>query len=241
VTVPAPRRGPRTRSFVLEGAFACVLLLGAGPARAAVGATASIWSEERLRGYSLSAGHPVARLDLSFDQESGFYAGLSGSLVANGGLRPFALEESIGFAKRLGSGPVLDVGIVNSNFSRFSSHDRATGYSEVYAGLIGKLVSSHIYLSPNYFKADNWRLYGDVEAAVSPVRKLLLSAHAGVLVPLSGGYRAKTGYDWRIGAARELGRVTLHLDLSGGGPGKDLYEGRAHSRTALVAGAALLF
>jgi len=241
VTVPAPRQGPRARSFILESAFACALLLGAAPARAAVGVTASIWSETRLRGYSLSAGHPIASLDLSLDDQSGFYAALSGSLVASDGLKPFALQENIGFAKRLGSGPVLDVGISNSNYSHYSSRERSNGYTEAYAGLIGKIVSTHVYLSPNYFASDNWRLYGEVDAAVSPVRKLLLSAHAGVIVPLHNGYRTKTGYDWRIGAAHELGPVTLHLDLSGGGPGKDLYEGREHNRTALVAGAAFIF
>ena len=219
-------------------------MLPAAPAAAAVGASASVWSDARLRGYSLSAGHPVGQLDLSYDDESGFYAALSGSLVAGNehGIKPLGLEESVGFAKQLGRGPTLDVGIHNSNYSKYSKYGEARGYTEAYAGLIGKVVSTHVYVSPNYFRANDWRLYGEVEAGVRPLPKLLLSAHVGLLVPLgSANYRRQTDHDWRIGAAREVGRLTLHLDLSGGGPRKDFYERRMHNRTALVAGASFLF
>jgi uncharacterized protein (TIGR02001 family) len=219
-------------------------MLAAAPAAAQVGAIASVWSQEQLRGYSLSAGHPVARLDLSYDDASGFYGALSASAVYSSeyGLKPLDLQENIGFARQLGGGPTIDVGIHNSTYSHYSSEERPSGYTELYAGLVGKVVSTRIYVSPNYFHSNTWRGYGEVETGFRPLRKLLLSAHAGVSVPLNHTqWWYRTQYDWRVGAAHEVGRVTLHLDLNGGGPDQDFYEGRAHRRTALVAGAAFVF
>ena len=209
---------------------------------------ASVWSQERLRGYSMSAGHPVARLDLSYDDVSGFYAAISGSLAYSHEyhLKPLDLQESVGFTRQLGDGPAIDVGIHNSNYSEYSRYGRPAGYTEAYAGLTGKALSGHVYLSPNYFHSRTWRLYGELEGGVQPAKGLLLSAHAGLLVPIAtGSYAAatksKAQYDWRVAAAQDVGRVTMHLDLSGGGPSDDFYEGRSHNRTALVAGASFVF
>jgi uncharacterized protein (TIGR02001 family) len=246
VTATAHVWGALRRPSTLRFGLAGLALLGAAPAAAEVGVTAAVWSQERLRGYSLSAGHPVAQLNLSYDDPSGLYAGLSGSLVYSNEyhVKPLDVQENIGFAKQLGSGPTIDVGIHNSNYSEYSKYERSVGYTEAYAGLIGKILSGRVYVSPNYFHSNNWRVYGELEAGFRPLPKLLLSAHAGLLVPLHDNYpgtNSRTQHDWRIGAASELGRVTLHLDLSGGGPGKDYYEGRPHDRTALVAGATILF
>jgi hypothetical protein len=205
---------------------------------------ASVWSQERLRGYSLSAGHPVARLDLSYDDASGIYGAISGSAVYSSEyhLRPLDLQANIGFAHQLGNGPTLDVGIHDSRYSRYSSEARSSAYSEFYAGLIGKVLSTHVYVSPNYFHPDDWRGYGEVEASLRPRRHLLLSSHLGLSVPLNDNrWRYPTQYDWRVGAAREIGRLTLHLDIGGGGPDKDHYEGQTHGRTELVAGASFVF
>lgn len=243
MSATAPRQTLR-RPSTLRFAVALGLLLSGAPAAAQVGATVSAWSQERLRGYSLSAGHPVARLDLSYDHPSGIYSAASGSLVYSNEyhLRPLDLQENIGFAKQLGNGPTLDVGIHNTNYSRYSSEERSTGYTELYAGLIGKVVSARVYVSPNYFHSDTWRGYGEIESGVRPVRDLSLSGHVGVSVPLNrNDWWYKTQYDWRIGAAQDVGRLTFHLDLSGAGPSKDSYDGRTHNRTALVGGASFVF
>jgi hypothetical protein len=143
---------------------------------------------------------------------------------------------------QLRGGPAIDVGIHKSNYSRYSSYDRSTGYTEFYAGLIGKVVSTHFYVSPDYFHSNTWRGYGEIKTGIQPLKALFLSGHVGVSVPLNRNqWWYRTQYDWRLGAAHGLGPVTLHLDLTGGGPDKDQYEGRAHSRTALVAGAAFVF
>jgi hypothetical protein len=141
----------------------------------------------------------------------------------------------------LKSGPTIDVGVINANYSRFTGYQRSTGHSEVYVGLVGKVLSSRVYLSPNYFRSGTWTAYGEVNAAVSVTRKTRVSAHVGALVPLSSGYSPHTQYDWQVGATRELGPLSLHLALGAGGPGRDLYEGRWHRRRSLVAGATYVF
>lgn len=156
-------------------------------------------------------------------------------MVVHQGVKPLGLQENIGFAKKLDSA-TIDVGIVNSNYSRHSGRDRSLSYTEVYAGLIGKNVASHIYVSPNYFDSGVWTLYGDVDAGVRLSKKLSLTGHAGVLTYLHNGNDDKLHYDWQVSVKREFGRLTAQLAMSGGGPGSDFYYGREHRRTRLVIG-----
>jgi uncharacterized protein (TIGR02001 family) len=236
----AERQGP---CFTLSLALGIVLFTSAAPAQAELGATFSVFSEARLRGFSLSAGHPVGQLDLSYDDPGGFYGSFSASTVLSSeyGLRPLGFQENLGYAKKLHSGPSIDVGIINANYSRYTGHERSSGYTEIYAGLVGKVLSSHIYLSPNYFHSGSWAAYGEVDAGIAPARKLRLTAHVGSLVPLGSSYASKVQYDWQIGATREAGPVSLHLAFGDGGPGRDFYEGILHRRRALVVGATYVF
>ena len=242
MSAPA-RPARRGRCFVARATAAYILIGLSAPAAAEVGATASIFSEARLRGYSLSAGHPVAQLDLSYDDAGGFYGNLSGNVVYSReyGFRPLGLQENVGYAKQLKGGPALDVGLINANYSKYTGYQRSTGYTEVYAGIIGKVLSSHVYLSPNYFHSDTWTAYGDVSAGIRPFRKLRLSARVGARVPLSGGYSSVVNYDWEVAATREVGPLSLHLMVSDGGPGRDYYDGKWHGRRGVMAGATFLF
>jgi len=201
---------------------------------AGVGAAVSVFSDARFRGYSLSGGHPVGILDLSYDDRSGLYAALSGSALANsGGIRPLGLQLGAGYAKRL-SGFTVDFGAIHSRYSRYSGRG-SSSYTEVYAGVTRKFLSARIAFSPHYFDRDARTLYGEIDANFTPVRKLHLSGHAGLLVPLN--YRDTTAqYDWRIGVSRDIGRASIHVIGSGGGPGKDYYRDRGHSRNALTVG-----
>jgi uncharacterized protein (TIGR02001 family) len=242
VTATAPQRAPRGHASGhnardLRAAAAALLFLWvSAPASAEVGAAVSLLSEARLRGYSLSAGNPVAQLDLSYDHPDGFYAALSASIVAHQGAKPLGLQENIGFAKKLESGPIIDVGIVNSNYSRQSGHYRSLSYTEIYAGLIGRNVASHVYVSPNYFDSGVWTLYGDIDAGVRLIKKFNLTGHVGALKYLHDGPDDKLHYDWQVGVKREFGRFAAQLAVSGGGPGKDFYYGREHHRTRVVIG-----
>ena len=66
----------------------------------------------------------------------------------------------------------------------YSTSDRSNSYTEFYAGVGHKWVSSRLYLSPHYFEAGVWTLYGEVNGNFSPARKWTVDGHVGMLVPL---------------------------------------------------------
>jgi uncharacterized protein (TIGR02001 family) len=250
VTVPAALHGSQTQGWpantyrsrarsAILAAGACIFL--PAPASAQVGTAVSIFSDDRFRGYSISGGHPVGLLDLSYDAAGGVYANVSASVVASSGdgLRPLGLQVNGGYAKRLSSSVTLDLGVVHSNYTHYSSRGSARSYTEAYAGLTGKLVSTRLYLSPDYLKPHAWTLYGEVDGNLPVATRLRLLGHIGMLVPLrSGGdgedYRREI--DWRVGVARDFGPISLHLAWTGVRPGHDPYRNREHGRSALILG-----
>jgi len=220
--------------------FAAACLCGSAPAAAEVGASASFFSDARLRGYSLSAGNPVASIDLAYDDPGGAYAALSGSAVIGGddAIEPLGLQVNAGYVKRLQSSVVLDFGVTHSSYSKYGSRG-STSYTEVYAGISRKALSTRVSFAPHYFESGSSTLYVEANANFSPMSKLTLFGHAGLLLPLSdqdGERELRTQHDWSIGASRQLGPVSLHAILSGGGPDGDYYHDRYHSRTKLVFG-----
>ena len=240
----APGRGWRARPasrFLPRIIIACAGLLATSPAAAELGAQVSVFSDARFRGYSLSGGHPVAIVDLSYDDRRGLYAAASASALASSadGIKPLGLQLSAGYARRLGSGITLDVGAIHSAYTRYSSRDTGNSYTEAYGGLSYKFLSSRIAFSPHYFEHGARTLYGELNANISPASNIHLTGHAGVLMPI--GYGGESGnmttrYDWRVGISRDVGHVSFHLIGSGGGPGRDYYRGHWHNPNALVAG-----
>lgn len=217
-----------------------VALVAADPAAAEVGAALSVYSDAQFRGYSLSGYRPVATVDLSYDDPSGFYGSLSASAVAQDGVRPFGLQLGAGYARRLSSGTTLDFGVTQSTYRSYATGTASNSYSEIYAGLARGSLSSRLSFSPHYFRSGEWTLYGEVNGNFNLSARLRLIGHLGLLVPVRtpryAGSRAE--HDWRLGLAHDLGRFTLHADVRGGGPGRDFYSGREHRRTRLVVGAA---
>jgi uncharacterized protein (TIGR02001 family) len=244
VTVPAAAAASRARSSCtrLAGHFAiCLFGFWAFPARAELGGTVSVFNDLRFRGYSLSDGRPVATLDFAYDDPSGFYADVSGTGVLRHGGEPAPLGFQLngGYAKQLKSGTTLDLGVIHSSYSHYSSGERGASYTELYAGISRGALSSRIYLSPHYFAPGVWTAYGEVNAAVSPARKWSIDGHVGMHVPLRtpSGENYRKDFDWRIGVSRELGRLSLHAAWTDGTPGKDYYNGHNHSRSAVLIGA----
>jgi uncharacterized protein (TIGR02001 family) len=209
---------------------------------AEVGATVSAFSDLRFRSYSLSQGRPVAILDFAYDDPSGFYADAAGiGVFRRDGPEPLGLQLTGGYAKRLKSGTTLDFGITHSAYSRYSSAARGNSYTEIYAGVARGGLSSRIFLSPHYFESGRWSVYGEVNAHISPAQRWIVEGHVGVQVPLHASYggRYQRQSDWRLGVTRELGRLSLHASWSAGAPGRDVYRGNAHSRSAVVLGASV--
>jgi uncharacterized protein (TIGR02001 family) len=135
----AGRRGGRrvASRFAAASLAASAAVLTSTAARAEVGAVASIYSDDRFRGVSVSDGRPVGILDLSYDAANGVYAAASGSVVATGdGLKPLGLVLNGGYAERFRSGLNADVGVVYSHYSHYSGVSSGRDYTELYAGLI---------------------------------------------------------------------------------------------------------
>ena len=248
MTVPAGQRASRAaagnvlRSAAIQSILFAAALSFTSPAAAQVGTSVSIFSDDRFRGYSLSDGRPVGILDLSYDAPKGFYAAISGSAVAtrHDGLQPLGVQLNGGYAKRLSSGLTADVGIVHSNYSSYSSRNADKSYTEVYAGLAGKILSSRISVSPDYLKPGAWTVYGEVDATVPAGKKLRVTGHVGLLGPLDRrGYAGETlrpELDWRLGLARDLGPVTLSVAWTGISRNRDLDQERSYGRQALIFG-----
>lgn len=210
----------------------------AAPASAEIGTALSAYNDWRFRGYSLSAAHPYASFDLSYDDPSGFYAAASGSVVAHSGIHPLAIQLNGGYARRLPSGVTLDGGVVHSRYSRHA-RGHATSYTEVYAGAAYKFLSSHVYYSPHYFDPGFRSVYGELDANISPARHWSITGHVGLLAWMhtpANGYRYRNQRDWRAGATREFGRLSVRANVSGGGPDEDYYDYYPHGRTRVVVG-----
>jgi uncharacterized protein (TIGR02001 family) len=218
-----------------------LLALVPGPAAAQVGIVASIFSDDRFRGYSLSDGRPVGILDLSYDAPNGLYGALSGSLVASrhDGVQPLRFAVNGGYAKRLRSGLTVDIGAVYSRYSEYSGVATGRSYTEIYAGLAGKFVGGRVSFSPNYIGAAHRTLHGEINGHYDLSQSWFLDGEIGLLVPLSKRlYHAtsRVGLDARAGIAKRLGRITLHAAITTRTKGSDIYAGNEHGRTALVVG-----
>ncbi|MEO8454904.1 MAG: TorF family putative porin [Sphingomicrobium sp.] len=247
VTVPAVQRTSRAGVdkalqpvTVQSVVFAATLAL-ASPAAAQAAASVSIFTDNRFRGYSLSDDRPVGIFDLSYDAPRGVYGTVSASIVAtrSNGLQPLGLQLNGGYAKRLSSGLTVDLGIVHSDYSGYSSRDRRKSYTEAYAGVGGKLLSSRIYVSRGYLKPNAWTLYGEVDANVPAGTRLRVTGRVGMLVPLElrgGGETYRPEFDWRLGIARDLGPITINAAWTGRGRGRDPIRQRSYGRSALIFG-----
>lgn len=230
------------------GALAAPLILCfmASPACGQVSGSVDVESDYRLRGYSLSAGQPVATAQIGYDDVSGVYLNLSatGEIGRDDPLF-LGVQGNIGYARRLNHMLSIDGGIARNQYRSPDRASPAHNYTEVYLGLASGPFSARVYYSPDYDQADLSALYAEVEATFRPARNWRVNGHLGTHVYLATPAQYPAGraprYDWRLGVARELGSFDLHAALSGRGPGKDYYSGSFHGKVALTAGAAWNF
>jgi uncharacterized protein (TIGR02001 family) len=218
------------------------------PARAQiVSGSLAVESDFRLRGGSYSGGRPVASARVGVDDASGFYADGAATVVLteDEGVQLLGYQVGGGVTQRLGDSWTVDLGVAHNEIGAAYKGAFPYPYTEGYVGVSHRSVSAYVFVSPNYFRSGFWTVYGQLEASVSPAENWHLTGHVGSLnyldTPASIVLRRHTYYDWRVSAAREIGRVEIHAALSGGGPGRQNYYGKSHSRTALTGGASISF
>jgi uncharacterized protein (TIGR02001 family) len=244
-----PSESARAAAAGAAGLCAAALFLLQGllsPARAQVGVSASLDSDDIWRGVSLTDGRPIASLGVSFDHDSGVYGGLTLSAVDSrpSGLVPQGYVAYLGYARRLAGGGSWEVGVTNSETSAYLEHKYSDNYTELYAGFSKHDISAHIYYSPRNIIVNAPTLYGDVDGAIRPAPGWRLFGHAGVLVSLSGqpppgGERAR--FDLRAGVAREFKALELHLAVTATTPRPVYPEGHPQNSSRLEGGVSVFF
>ena len=203
-------------SSALRGAAALLFCVFASGVSAQISGTASIVSDYRYRGITLSDRKPAAQLGLTYDDPLGWYAGASGSTVR---LAPpagpnFQATVFAGFASRVASGISLDAGADYSVFTGAAGDD----YAEVYLGVASENVSARIYYSPDYFGQHASATYGEINAVQPLFDRVSLLVHVGFLTtraysPYSpyGPRSTQNVVDGRIGLGANFDLFRLEL------------------------------
>ncbi len=228
-----------------EALAALAALLVMPSARAQWSGQLSVTNDERWRGRSLSDGLPAATLSLGYDHRSGAYADASATVAAlPHGVDLVAAGVDAGYAWRLSGGRVLDLGVTRREFRNTSAMASGTGYTELYAGIGGRSLSARLLYSPDYLQRGATTFYATLDGVVRPAPGWRLLAHAGAMrfvgtLPRYVMDRAQ--FDYSLGVARRIGRIDAQLAWTGGGPGTDVYRGRARSRQAVTLAASLAF
>jgi uncharacterized protein (TIGR02001 family) len=190
----------------LRGVPAFLALLVAGSAAAQLAATASVISDYRYRGITLSDRKPALQGAVTWDAPGGAYAGAFASSVHLGA--PAGANAQIvafgGYAARFEPESSFEFG---GDYAAFTSAPD-DNYGEVFAGATYAGISGRVSYSPRYFGQPASGTYAEIEASPSLTERVRLVAHAGVLRARYGGYygpaSAQNVVDARIGAALEL-------------------------------------
>lgn len=237
------RGGTKPLPLLKIGVALILLAFGAGTGAAQVGGSVAIDSDYRLRGYSLTDGHPALSAQVSYDDPSGIYLGLSGLTELGPHTRFLGAIGNAGYAKRVGKRVTVDAGLLRSQIRGAVSGALGFNYTEVYAGAYVGPVTARVYYSPDYRTAGQAPLYGELEAGFDPAPNWRVSGHAGLLKYLksSGYYRVgDTHGDWRLSVARQLGKFEAHASLSSS-DASSYYPYRMHRSVAATVGASLGF
>ena len=216
--------------------WACALLVGA-QARAQFGASVGIESDYRFRGVSLSDGRPDGRLSVSYDHDSGAFAGATATQVEfTRGRHSTQLLGYAGLVVRATPELSGEFGVARSTFTRDARYD----YSEVFAGAVSERWSLRAYYAPDYFGFGRATTYLELDANAPLATKWRVFGHVGALTAHGSGAiedQRRTRVDVRFGVGLS---VTESVDVqlawvgaSRGGPYVVEYNTR---REALVLG-----
>jgi uncharacterized protein (TIGR02001 family) len=213
------------------GAAILALAAVAANASAQLSGTATLTSNYRFRGISLSENKPAAQLGVAFDAANGWYAGAFASTVefAITPDREVQVVPFLGYVWRAADGLSWEAG---TDYSFFSGAARNYNYPEVYVGVASQDLSARVYYSNHYFGQNSGAVYAEANGAraigdqVLPV-PLRLLAHVGILHSTGG----VSNYGWpdhlfdaSLGVASELDRIDIQLSWVGTSSTKAAYS-----------------
>ena len=216
----APWRTTRSLRRVFEcvarrGAAVLGLALLAANASAQFSGSASIVSNYRYRGISLSENKPAAQFGATYDAAEGWYAGVFGStveFVIDPG-RELQTVPFAGYAWRAANGLTWEAG---ADYSFFSGRARNYNYAETYVGVASENISGRLYYSPHYFGQNAGAFYLEANGTHALTDRVRVLAHVGILT--SGGGTNNYGWpehmiDGRVGLAVDWDRLNVQLSF----------------------------
>jgi uncharacterized protein (TIGR02001 family) len=218
--VLAARRGTRClrHDGARRSAFALSLWLCGAAAHAQFSGSASLLSDYRYRGVSLSDNEPAAQLTVVYDDASGWYAGAFASTIRFGATSSRGVQSIVfaGYAWRASEGWSYEVGITHSR--SHVSGSPSYSYSEIYAGFAAGGLSGRLYYAPSYFGDRSDIVYAELNGAHAFNDRIRLVAHVGALVGdgtanVYGYYYQRPDFvvDGRIGVVFDLEHFELQL------------------------------
>ena len=177
--------------------------------------SASLLSDYRFRGISLSHNRPAAQIALAYDDASGWYGGAFASTVRLGDSDSTARElqtvSFVGYARRTPSGLSWEAGADYSVVTGNQSYS----YPQVYAGVAFENVSARLYYAPRYFGLDADAIYGEINASHQLLDRVRLIAHGGALWNNSeNSYNRQPDhrvFDGSVGVALDLDPFNVRL------------------------------
>jgi uncharacterized protein (TIGR02001 family) len=202
---------------------------------AQVSFSASIASDYRYRGISLSDQSPSPQLGVNYDSSAGAYAGLSlaKARFRYTGAKAQAIAYA-GWAQRLGANLSWDAGASATSFRGAEKYN----YQEWYAGLNGARSGVRLSLSPRYFGVGGKTAYLEFNGSHALTPDWDLVAHAGYLHALGNAerwrYPTKARFDGRLGVATELEGWAVQLAYTATRENAALYQGGVGSSARRV-------
>jgi uncharacterized protein (TIGR02001 family) len=190
---------PTVRADLFRVAVALLFLIEASNVNAQISGNATIVSDYRYRGVSLSQGRSEAQVDVGYDSPNGWYTGM----LASGVRLNYADTEQFvayaGYAGKFLSGLNWEVGASDDRFDKAPGYD----YVEEFVGLTSDHFNARIYFSPSYLDQETRSIYAELNAAYSLQEHFQLLAHVGLLHPFAAtdgsSSELASRYDGRIG------------------------------------------
>ena len=198
------------------GVFALWFLFFSAEASAQFSGSASLLSDYRYRGVSLSQEKPAAQLAVAYDDASGWYGGAFASTVQLGySHREVQAVAFAGYAARMPSGLSWEAGADYSYFTGPQSYS----YAEMYVGIAYENVSTRVYYAPRYFGLKSGVIYGEINASQPLLDRVRLLAHGGILRNTSeDAYRqpaARNVFDASVGVVVNFDQFSVQLSWVG--------------------------
>jgi uncharacterized protein (TIGR02001 family) len=201
------------QSGTLRATLMILLLVAANGAFAQVSGNATLVSDYRYRGVSLSQGKPEAQVDVGYDSSNGWYAGALASGVKLGYTDTEQFVAYAGYAGKFLSELNWEVGASDVHFAGKSEYN----YVEEFAGLTSDHFNARIYLSPSYFDQETRTIYAELNAVYPFQDHFQLLAHIGLLHPLTGTVGSPSSsevasrYDGRVGVNAKVADWNVQL------------------------------